>query len=93
MVEFRLVRGRKSVDDWVLMVRTDGWEALSFEDLLRMLKLLFDNEERLYPPEEGFKGKKMLLEAIKRVSAGEPVIKVIADYRLKPKKLYLYEFM
>jgi hypothetical protein len=35
----------------------------------------------------------MLLEAINRVARGEPIPKVLADYKLQAKNAYLHEFM
>lgn len=93
MVEWRYRKGSKSPRDWVLLIKTDGWEVFTVEDVLRLLKFMFENEDRIYPKEEGFKGRDMLLEAIKKVAKGEPIPKVLADYKLKLRKIYLSEFM
>jgi hypothetical protein len=54
---------------------------------------MFENEDRIYPKSEGFRGRGMLLEAINRVAKGESIPKVLADYKLQAKNAYLHEFM
>jgi len=92
-MKFRVLRGRKAANDYTVYVKTDGWELLSFEDLLRLLKAIFENEDRIYPTSLGFKGRKMLFEAIKEVYEGKPVTHVLGQYKLKPRKIMLHELM
>ena len=61
-MKFDIRKGKKSENDLVLLVKTEDWEQLRFEDLLTAIKFFFDNEDRVYPPPA--KGSKYLLEAL-----------------------------
>jgi len=61
-MRFNLRKGNKGNNDLVLDVATDGWEQLSYQDLFKLIKLLYVNEDKIYPPPN--KGSKMLLEAL-----------------------------
>ena len=93
VVRWRYVKGKKHERDWILLLETDGEEVFTVEDVLRLLQFMFENEDRIYPKSEGFRGREMLLEAINRVAKGEPIPKVLADYKLQAKTAYLHEFM
>ena len=81
-IYLKLVKGKKGEEDWMPFIKTDGWHAISFMELLELLKLFFENEERLYPQEQGFKGKEMLFEAIKMVKEGEAPYKVCKNFKI-----------
>ena len=91
-MEYKFVKGKKSNNDVVLLVKTDGWELLSFTDILRILKACFENEDRLYPPPR-FKGRRMLFEAIRDIYNGKSIAEAIGKYKLKTDKLKLHAFI
>ena len=43
------------------------WTCLNIEELKTILKLWIEGEEKKYPQEEGFKGRWLLFEEIKKV--------------------------
>lgn len=43
------------------------WTVLSIEDLMQILRLWIEGEERRYPPEKGFRGRWMLFEEIQKL--------------------------
>lgn len=62
-MRFKTKTGKKGRGDQILLVRTDGYEQMTYEDLFRMVvKHFYDNEDRVYPPPA--KGSKYLLEAL-----------------------------
>lgn len=93
MVERRTRPGGKGRGDEVLEIRTDGWETITFEDLLRCLEFMFENEDRIYSKALGFQGRGMLVEAVNRVAEGESVARVLMDLRLAPLEAGLQDFV
>ena len=84
MVEFQLVKGRKSPND--IMIKTWSYgEVLSFQDLLFLLDHVFKNEDELYPINRGYRGKCYFLEAILEVYSGVPYNDVLKRYQLDKK--------
>ena len=62
-MRFDLSKGNKGREDLILYVETEGYEQITCQDLFTIIKHLFDNEDKIYPPPQ-FKGSKLLLEAI-----------------------------
>jgi len=62
-MKYDLWKGRRGKEDIGLLIHTDGWEQISHKDLFTIVKFLYDNEDRLYPPPRG-KGSRYLLEAL-----------------------------
>ena len=85
MVKFEVVKGRKGPNDKVVKVWAYG-EVLTFEDILRFLKIIFESEDSVYPISEGYQGKAMLLKAIIDVYSGLPIERVLEAYRLNRKE-------
>jgi len=85
MVKFEVVKGRKGPNDKVVKVWAYG-EVLTFEDILRFLKIIFESEDSVYPISEGYQGKAMLLKAIIDVYSGLPIERVLESYRLNRKE-------
>ena len=85
MVKFEVVKGRKGPNDKVVKVWAYG-EVFTFEDILRLLKILFESEDSVYPISEGYQGKAMLLKAIIDVYSGLPIERVLESYRLNRKE-------
>ena len=54
MSKFKLIQGRKSPDDRILLYNN---VAVTFEDVAKMCLFFMENEERLYPQKKGFKGE------------------------------------
>lgn len=94
MVKFEIVRGQKGPNDKLVKVWAYG-EVFTFEDVLRLLKVLFESEDFVYPISEGYQGKAMLLKAIIEVYSGLPIEKVLESYKLnrKGKKTLVIEKM
>lgn len=49
------------------MIKTIGFHAITFKELLILIKFFFENEDKLYPIKDGFNGRNMLFEAIKLI--------------------------
>lgn len=85
-MEIKLKDGKKGEGDKIIMVKTDGWEQITYRDLFRLIKEFFKNEERIYPPPA--KGAKYLLDAITRLLR-EDVDSVLIKYQVEaPRKLH-----
>jgi len=85
VVEFEIIKGRKSDRDFVIRVYSYG-EVWTLEHILRFLKIIFDSEKANYPIEKGFRGASLLLSAIIEVAFGRDVELVLRDYKLKNRK-------
>ena len=57
-------------------------ELVTINDVLVILRLLFENEDRIYPRSKGFKGRYMLLDAITDVCNGMKISDVLIKYKL-----------
>ena len=75
-------RGKKSDKDLAIFFKTDGWEPVHYVEILRLLKLLFENEDRNYPPPR-YKGRQMLMDAITDVFQGAEPEQLAVDYEFK----------
>ena len=85
-MEIKLKKGKKSKNDTVILIRTDGWEQITYRDLFTLIKLFLENEHKIYPPPA--KGAKYLLDAINRLLTND-VEDVLAWFQLqKPSKLH-----
>lgn len=60
-MELKYVQGRKHPEDKIILVKTDGWEAPTFIELLRLIVVHLKNEDRIY--NKGMGGH-MLIAAI-----------------------------
>ena len=74
-------KGTKSELDLKLYISAQD-EAVRFEDILIILKFLFENEDRIYPQSRGFKGRKMLMEAISDLGHGVSIGEIKRRYKL-----------
>ena len=84
MVKLEIVKGQKGPNDKLVRVWAYG-EVFSFEDILRLLKILFESEDSVYPISQGYQGKAMLLKAIIDVYSGLPIERVLEYYKLNRK--------
>jgi len=84
MVRFKVEEGKKKPGDRVLRIWADG-EVLSYRDLFEILKFCFENEDVLYPRDQGFKGRFFLLQAIQDLCYGADVEEVMRRYIYAPK--------
>lgn len=84
MVKFEVVKGQKGPNDKIVKVWAYG-EVFTFEDILRLLKIIFESEDSVYPISEGYQGKAMLLKAIIDVYSGIPLERVLESYKLNRK--------
>jgi len=85
-MEFKFKPGNKTVNDKIVLVKTDGWEQITYRELFTLIKFFFENEQKLYPPPA--KGAKYLFEAIRRLLTNS-VEDVLAWFQLsKVSKLH-----
>jgi len=84
MVKLSIEKGRKAPEDRIVRLWSYG-EILTFEEILRILDVIFKSEDSIYPISEGFKGKTMLMKAILEVYSGVPLERVLRDYGLERK--------
>lgn len=61
----------------------DGFEVVSFDQLLTLIKLFFESEDLRYPKEKGLKGRTMLLEAIQCLHDGCSIDKILNSFGVK----------
>ena len=83
-MKFEVVPGRKGPNDKLVKIYADG-EVLRFSDLLFLLKNYFESEDDYYPPNKGFKGRAMLMNAIVDVFSGISLTRVLKEYKLERK--------
>lgn len=78
-------QGKRQDNDRIVFVESyRSGEKIKFKDLLHILQLFFENEDRLYPPPA--KGRYFLFDAITDVVNGED-FNVVADRYLLPKSI------
>ena len=80
MSKFKLIQGRKSPDDRILLYNN---VAVTFEDVAKMCLFFMENEERLYPQKKGFKGEKLFMEFIAKTFITKQIPQ---DAKFKTKK-------
>jgi len=81
MVYIRFKRGRLRNCNLLALITADG-EPLTIEEILLVLRAIFESEDLDYP---GGLGRRMLMNAITRVYLGERVSDVVRSLGLKPK--------
>lgn len=76
-MRFETVKGRKNKygEDRKLLVWARG-EPISFSDIFKILKFLFENEDRIYPPSLGYQGREKLVCAICDLAMGMSIEEV-----------------
>ena len=84
MVLLEVHPGKKGPEDRVIKIWAYG-EILTFHDILYILDIIFKSEDSIYPINQGFQGKAMLMKAILEVYSGIPLEHVLKVYRLKRK--------
>lgn len=89
-MEIELEKGKKSEQDRVLLIHTVGWEQMTYEDLFKIVKLFYVNEDKIYPPPK-FKGSKMLMETLIYLRT-HSVMETTLESKLR-KAEYLTDFM
>jgi hypothetical protein len=81
-MKLEVVQGKKGLNDRVIKVWSYG-EIFTIEDVLRLLKIFFESEDSVYPVNEGYQGRAMLLKAIIDVYSGHKIETVLRRYFLK----------
>jgi len=89
-MRFDLSKGNKGREDLILYVQTEGSEQITCEDLFTILKHLFENEDKIYPPPQ-FKGSKLLLEAIQFLRS-HTVRETLLQFQIEEAQ-YVHDFM
>jgi Predicted sugar phosphatases of the HAD superfamily len=86
MAEVTLLKGDKGPGDYVLLYQGYKW---TYEDLFRLLLFAFNNEDRIYPRERGFRGATMLHDAICELFRTRDLTHVLRKFQLfTVKKLH-----
>ena len=80
---FEYIKGRKKEGDRIM--KFNG-VAVKFEDVAKMCIFFMNNEDILYPPEQGFKGAEMFKDYIKDVLETRE-IPTNSKYKIKKNKL------
>ena len=93
-MKFRKVKGKKHPDDEILLVSTEGEEAVTMRDIAVMVVHKYYNEELLYPPPK-FEGGEMLMRFLRDCVENPDKIDLIANnFELtKGVKLKLHHFL
>lgn len=74
-------QGKKSPDDIIIKYNE---LPISFREVGQILLLLWENEDRLYPPEKGYRGAKMSLDFINELfQTRELTDDLLRKYHLK----------
>tara|TARA_Y100000401_G_scaffold20636_1_gene13803 strand:- start:80 stop:373 length:294 start_codon:yes stop_codon:yes gene_type:complete len=81
--KFEYIKGRKKEGDRIM--KFNG-VAVSFQDVANMCIFFMNNEDILYPPEQGFKGAEMFKDYIKDVLETRE-IPTDSKYKIKKNKL------
>ena len=81
--KFEYIKGRKKEGDRIM--KFNG-VAVKFEDVANMCIFFMNNEDILYPPEQGFKGAEMFKDYIKDVLETRE-IPTNSKYKIKKNKL------
>ena len=84
-MKLEVVQGKKGPNDKLVKVWSYG-EIFTIEDVLRLLKIFFESEDSVYPVNEGYQGRAMLLKAIIDVYSGHKIETVLKRYSLKPSR-------
>lgn len=82
MVKLEVIQGKKGPGDKLVLL-TANREPLRVYHLLKILNILFESEDSIYPPSKGFKGRKMLFRAICDVYHKVPLSLVLQRYKLQ----------
>lgn len=83
MLTIRTEKGKKiRYGEDIKIFITANDEAITFDVIFDILKLLFENEDRIYPPQLGFKGRRMLVNAILDLADGMSKDKLREKYKL-----------
>lgn len=72
-VRWRVRKGRKVArdgEDLVFEIATDGWVPVKMSLVAAALVMLYENEDRLYPPRMGFAGRAYLAAYLKKCLSG-----------------------
>ena len=85
-MQIRLGEGSKAQNDVVIEVYAPFWQRITIRELLTLIKLIMENEDRLY---SHGKGRFMLLEAIIELAKGASVDEVTKKYAKKKVKHYV----
>ncbi len=91
MVKLEVVQGKKGLGDKVVLI-TANREPLRVYHLLKILSVWFESEDSVYPPSEGYMGRKMLFKAICDVYHKTPVLLVLKRYKLQPVNNQSFSF-
>ena len=76
-MQIRLGEGSKAQNDVVIEVYAPFWQRITIRELLTIIKMIMENEDRLY---SYGKGRFMLLKAILELTKGASVDEVTKKY-------------
>ena len=81
-MKFRFIPGRKKEGDRILLIQTDGEEAVKMVDVAKMVVYWYRNEENLYPP-PGMGGEFFLSFILDCIQEPENIDIIAERYKLK----------
>ena len=85
-LQIMITEGSKGPGDKRVMVRAPHWVAPKFSDIMKILDAWFQNEDILYPPAQGYKGREMLLDLIfavyERQGTGKELDEIFKEFYL-----------
>lgn len=87
-MKFKTEQGFKGKGDKRLLVSIgeySGYEQITYEDLLTIVKFLYQNEDRIYPPPK-YKGARLLSQAFSYVRT-HTIIETLKKFQLRGKRL------
>lgn len=79
-MELRKEQGKKHPDDRIIFIKTNGWEAPTFLELLELIACHINNEDSIYPHGQG---GGMLISALYNKLKGKTDMELAKIYKLK----------
>lgn len=76
-----------------ISISTNGYEIVNIKAVLNLLKWLTRSEDLRYPPENGFRGGRMLLDAINDVYKGMDVGLICKKYKVRDAERDIIEWI
>jgi len=92
-MEIRRREGAKTEfgKDMVIEISTNGWDRITNEDVFKLIKMFYDNEEEIYPRSQGFQGGDKFKEAVFQLFSNNMTAEKCAEIANK-KGVYKSDF-
>jgi len=82
-IEIRTFPGKHFEGDKVVQIRARYWTNIDMRSLLRIVSLIFENEDRKYPQSKGGQGRWKLVGHIWELAHGKSVEEILQAEREK----------